>query len=73
MTEARHLLAEALNCRVEDLPEDAAIGNTPGWDSLAHARVMLALEERLDRQLSTDEIAAIGGLADIVAILAAAR
>jgi len=71
-TDARFLLAEALNSRAEDLPAQPDVGNTPGWDSLAHTRVILSVEAHLGRQLTTEEIATIGSLADIEAILGGA-
>jgi acyl carrier protein len=66
---ARALLAEALGCPVESVTPDAAIGTLPAWDSLAHIKVVLALEERIGRALSTDEILEIASLESIAALL----
>ena len=66
---ALHLLADALLADAQDLPADAALGVTPGWDSLGHVRLVLALEAHLARPLTPDEIVALGSLADIEALL----
>ena len=66
---ARALLASVLRIDVVELEADAAIGLTERWDSLAHMNLILALEERLGRQLDTDTMLAIESLADIEALL----
>jgi len=67
---ARALLAGALGCTVDEVPADSAIGTLPLWDSLAHIKVVLAVEERLGRNLTTDEILTIVSLDAIAALLA---
>ncbi len=42
---------------------------TERWDSLAHMRIILGLEERLDRQLTADEVVEIATLNDVERIL----
>ena len=69
MTTARRLLADALALDERTLPADARIGALEQWDSLAHMRILLALEERMGRQLNADEVVAIASLADIAAHL----
>ena len=47
--------------------------DVPGWDSLIHARIVLALEERLRCRIDiarTYELADLGALADYLAALA---
>ena len=41
---ARHILAEAMHAIPASLAEDADVTNTPGWDSIAHVNVMMAVE-----------------------------
>ena len=67
---AKILLAEAANCEPAAIPDDVRIGRFERWDSLAHLRLMLALEQRIGRQLDADEAVRIGSLADIAALLA---
>jgi acyl carrier protein len=68
---ARSLLAEALGCPVEAVAPDAAIGTLPTWDSLAHLKVVLAIEERIGRALSTEEILEVTSLESIARLLEA--
>lgn len=42
---AASILAGILDRPVETIPADASILNFPAWDSLAHVRFMLTLEE----------------------------
>lgn len=39
------LMASTFDISVEEIPDDAAINEIPGWDSLNHVRLMLALDE----------------------------
>jgi len=49
-----------LVAQVLDLPpaqaEHAAVETTPGWDSLAHFRLLMAVEEEFGVSFSPDEI-----------------
>jgi len=67
--QARRLLAEAVSTVVRQVPKDARFDQLDRWDSLAHMRLILAMEEQLARPLSTEEILSIESLADIAKIL----
>ncbi len=69
---ARALLAQAANCEPALVADDVRIGRFELWDSLAHLRLVLAIEERIGRQLDADEAIRIESLADISALLAGA-
>ena len=69
MTTARALLADALGLPEQDLPAEARIGSLDQWDSLAHARILLALEEHIGKMLDAEEAAVIESLSDIAATL----
>ena len=70
MTAAEQLLAQVLNLRA--VPADATLGHPPEWDSLAHMRLVLALEERMGKPLSAMQIVSLACLADIEALLSEA-
>jgi len=72
MLAARQLLAEALELEIAAVPMDAAIGRLDAWDSLAHLRLVQALEKRLGRELPAETSVGIERLHDIAALLAAA-
>lgn len=66
---ARHLLAAAVNGAAVDIGDEARIGQTEGWDSLAHLRLLLAIEEEIGRTLDPEEAVGIDSLADVAALL----
>jgi acyl carrier protein len=67
--QARALLAEAVNAGTGAVPDDARIGLLEQWDSLAHLRLLLAIEAKIGRLLDPDEIMRIETLDDVVALL----
>ena len=64
-TAARRLLAEALAIEENALPENPRIGAIDQWDSLAHMRVLLAIEERIGKPLDAEVAVTIESLSDI--------
>jgi acyl carrier protein len=48
---------------------DARIGLFERWDSLAHMRLILALEQRVGRLLDPDETISIKSLDDVARLL----
>ena len=67
---ARQLLASVLEMEVADIADDAGIGRLAGWDSLAHMRLIMAIEADMGRSLSPGNVVAIGSLRDIATVLA---
>lgn len=57
--EARQIVAESTSIDRNRITEDLAAGDLPGWDSLGHMRIILAVELRMGRELTTDEILSI--------------
>jgi acyl carrier protein len=68
-SQARALLAEAISADIALVPEEARIGLFERWDSLAHMRLILALEGRIGRVLDADEAIAIECLDDVARLL----
>ena len=66
---AKRLLAEATSADPVAVPEDARIGSFERWDSLAHMRLILALEQQVGRELDSDEVLRIECLEDVRIIL----
>jgi len=62
---AHELMAEAFGLPASDITADMAISTTPQWDSIAHTRLILALEAEIGRQLGAEEIFAIATAADV--------
>lgn len=66
---ARALLADALEMAPAALGADASIATLEAWDSLAHMRLVEAIERALGRPLAPEALVAIGSLADVARIL----
>ena len=67
---ARTLLATALNVDETDVDGTTMIGVTQQWDSLAHMRLILALEDALGGELDMEAVVNISTLADVEQTLA---
>jgi len=70
---ARTLLAEALEIDLAAIGDDAAMENFEAWTSVAHLRLILALEEKLGIELAPDDALAIQSLEDVARLLARPR
>jgi len=66
---AKALLATALEIDAAAVPPDASIATLEAWDSLAHLRLVQALEKELGHELPAEHIFAIATLADVAAVL----
>jgi long-chain acyl-CoA synthetase len=64
------IAAEVFHVNVADLNLRSSPENTVGWDSLAHVNFILALESRLNIQLSTQEIMGISCLQEACDVVA---
>jgi acyl carrier protein len=62
---ARLLVAEAMERPVGDVPADGSMDTLPGWDSLAHVRIILAIEDRTGRPLDSEIIGELRSVADV--------
>ena len=53
------------------LSEEMSAGNFPDWDSVATVQIVLATESEFGVRFTTDEVAAIRSVADILNLLKA--
>jgi acyl carrier protein len=67
--QAKALLADAVSCETAAIPDDVRIGGFDAWDSLAHLRLVLGIEQKIGRLLDADEAIRIESLQDIAALL----
>ncbi len=63
--EIRAIMAQALRLPVDRIGPDAAIGTVPNWDSTAHMRMMLALEDEFGIELDETHMVEMTSLAKI--------
>ncbi len=69
VTAARQIIADALEISADEVDGDASIDTLDAWTSLGHMRLILALEEKLGKQLDPAAIVEIANLNDVAAIL----
>ncbi len=69
VAKARQLIADALEISADEVDGDASIETLDAWTSLGHMRLILALEEKLGKQLEPSAIVEIANLDDVAAIL----
>ena len=62
-------MAGAAGCPASEINADTRIGTLVAWDSLAHMRVVLAIEDLLGKELNVETMIGIESVADIARIL----
>lgn len=65
----RAIMAEALRLPAERIGADAAIGTVPNWDSTAHMRMMIALEDEFGIELDETRMVEMTSFARIRAVV----
>ena len=61
----KEVLSFCLDIDINEIKNDANIYNLIEWDSLSHIKIVLEIEERLHRELNTQEIIEISDLESI--------
>ena len=61
----RTIMSEALRLPADRIGPDAAIGTVPNWDSTAHMRMMIALEDEFGVELDESRMVEMTSLAKI--------
>ena len=56
LNEVRQLAADILKRPIDEVPVTATRENVPGWDSMAHLNLVLAVEQHFDVQFLPDEM-----------------
>lgn len=69
MDELRRVVAETLRVPVESLSAASNNASVPGWDSVGHLNLVLAIEEHFHVRFTTEEIARMTDLAAIRSLL----
>lgn len=68
----RRILAAGLELAETSIPEDASFETMEEWDSIAHMRIVMAIEAEIGRPVTTDEVLQLMSLSDVNAILGGA-
>lgn len=73
LSQARSVLAQALNVAADKVNDSARIGELESWDSLGHMRLVLEIERILSRELAAEELDDLVSLADVERLLASSE
>lgn len=65
----RAIMAEVLRLPAERIGADAAIGTVPNWDSTAHMRMMIALEDEFSIDLDESRMVEMTSFAKIRSVV----
>ena len=65
----RRLMARLFEVDEAAIVSGLQIGDVPNWDSLGHAKLMLAVEDEFEIAMTADEMSEILSVEDIDAIL----
>jgi len=70
-TQGAELLGEILGMSV-DAHAGLSRKDCPSWDSLKHLEVVMGFEDEFEARFSSEQVASIGSLDDLVALVGAA-
>ena len=62
----KKIIAETLKVDLEIIKDDLAVGDIPEWDSLAHVRIIAALETALEIELDIEQTLDIEDVEDFI-------
>ena len=60
------IISEILEIEASLLSPELSIFNEPKWDSLAHMKIILAIEDLLGNKMSIDDIASASSVSDLI-------
>jgi acyl carrier protein len=69
MSDLNTLIARELKLAPGAVTDDLAFGEAPGWDSLAHINLMLALEQEYGVRIGDDEMVELTSVSAIRAFI----
>ena len=71
--ELSRIILGALNLKAFPLKKDTKSFEVPGWDSLSHVSVIMAVEDAFDVRFSTGDIVALQSVGELEALLVRAK
>ena len=66
---AKEILSNALDIEIDEINDDASMSNINNWDSLGHIKIILEIENKLNRTLETEEVITVYNLDSINELL----
>tara|TARA_B100001093_G_scaffold473299_1_gene497085 strand:- start:455 stop:673 length:219 start_codon:yes stop_codon:yes gene_type:complete len=53
---AKEIISQCLDIDIAEINDGSNMNNIAEWDSLSHIKIVMGIEERLNRNLETEEI-----------------
>ena len=66
---ARSLVADATEVGPDEVPEDAGVRTWDPWNSLAHMRLILLIEQHMGKELPPEAVVGITTIGDVASAL----
>ena len=66
---AKKIVSQALMMEQKDVSEKTQLGITTQWDSLAHMRLVLAIEDEIGHQLAPEAMILLGKFLPVMPLL----
>lgn len=67
------VISRELGCDISDIHRDTSADDIDGWDSLAHARLILKIEGVFDLRLPGDKLFELDNVGDLVVLVSDAQ
>ena len=67
------VISREFGCDISDIHRDTSADDIDGWDSLAHARLILKIEEVFDLRLPGDKLFELDNVGDLVVLVSDAQ
>jgi acyl carrier protein len=68
-SELKHVILKYLNLDAWEINDDTLAEQVPGWDSLNHVNVILAIEEHFGVQFRSREVLSLRNIGDLQRLL----
>ncbi|MEQ9520178.1 MAG: acyl carrier protein [Parvibaculum sp.] len=67
------IISDELGCEISEVHLKASADDIDGWDSLAHARLILKIEDVFNLRLPGDRLFELDNVGDLVALVSEAH
>lgn len=67
------IISEELSCSISDIKMETCADDIDGWDSLAHARLILRIEDSFNLRLPGDRLFELDNVGELANLISDAR
>jgi acyl carrier protein len=69
LSELTEMISDLLDLEGLNLDTDTVANDVDGWDSLAHVRIVVGIEQHFSIRFSTSEITSLNTVGDLVSLI----